>query len=238
MFSLMNMPRMKSMLVLLLAALGAVSCEARSGANVTAPSTAPAPPQDDRRFAELPKLQPGEAVATFASGCYWCSEHIFESLKGVRTVVSGYSGGTVANPTYEQVSHENTGHAESVQVYYDPKVISYATLVKVFFFQHDPTTVNRQGPDVGESYRSVVFYRTPQEKAAIDAELARIKSTQVFSSPVVTEVVAFKAFYPAERYHQDYYQNNPDNPYIQNVSAARYQRFAKQFPELLKKPGS
>ncbi|WP_254846596.1 peptide-methionine (S)-S-oxide reductase MsrA [Hymenobacter sp. CRA2] len=230
---------MKQLVVLLLAALGAVSCEARSGNGAPAAApVAPAPPQDDRRFAELPKLQPGEAVATFASGCYWCSEHIFESLKGVRAVVSGYSGGTVANPTYEQVSHGNTGHAEAVQIYYNPKVISYATLVKVFFFQHDPTTLNRQGPDVGESYRSVVFYRTPQEKAAIDAELQRIRAAQVFASPVVTQVVAFKAFYPAERYHQDYYQNNQDNPYIQNVSTPRYQRFAKQFPELLKKPGA
>ncbi|RTQ49654.1 peptide-methionine (S)-S-oxide reductase [Hymenobacter gummosus] len=226
---------MKPLLILLLTALSTVGCEARSGGPGAA-APAATPPQDDRRFAELPKQQAGEAVATFASGCYWCSEHVFESLKGVRTVVSGYSGGTVANPTYEQVSHENTGHAESVQVYYDPKVISYATLVKVFFFQHDPTTLNRQGPDVGESYRSVVFYRTPQEKQQIDAEIKRIQAAKLFPSPVVTQVLPFKAFYPAERYHQDYFQNNPDNPYIRNVSTPRFQRFAEKFPELLKEP--
>ena len=224
---------MKPLLILLLAALSAVGCEARSGGNAAA-----TPPQEDHRFAELPKPLPGEAVATFASGCYWCAEHVFESLKGVRTVVSGHAGGTVPNPTYEQVGRGGTGHAEAIQVYYDPKVISFPTLLKVFFVQHDPTTLNRQGPDAGEEYRSIAFFRTPQEKEQIQAEIKRVNAAKLYPSPIVTQVVPFKAFYPAERYHQDYFVNHPDNPYIRNVSTPRYNHFAQAFPELIRKPGT
>ncbi|KUG08928.1 peptide-methionine (S)-S-oxide reductase MsrA [Solirubrum puertoriconensis] len=224
---------MKRLLILLLAAAGATSCEGQTNTTVVAGNTT----EPDRRFAELPKPQSGEAVATFASGCYWCAEHVFESLKGVRTVVSGHAGGTVANPTYEQVGRGGTGHAEAVQVYYDPKLISYPTLLRVFFVQHDPTTLNRQGPDEGPEYRSVAFYRTPQEKQQIEAEIKRVNESGRYPTRIVTQVVPFKAFYPAERYHQDYFVKHPTDPYIRTVSTPRYQKFAKEFPELLK-PGA
>ncbi|TYZ12601.1 peptide-methionine (S)-S-oxide reductase MsrA [Hymenobacter lutimineralis] len=216
---------MQKLLFFLLAVLGTVSCDAAPAGQQT---------PDDHQFAELPKPQPGEAVATFASGCYWCAEHVFESLKGVRTVISGHAGGTTVSPTYEQVGRGGTGHAEAIQVYYDPKVISFETLLKVFFVQHDPTTLNRQGPDAGEEYRSIAFYRTPQEKAQIEAEIKRVNAARRYPNPIVTQVVPFKVFYPAERYHQDYFVHHPENPYIQNVSTPRYQHFAKEFPQLLK----
>jgi peptide-methionine (S)-S-oxide reductase len=162
---------------------------------------------------------------------------VFESLKGVRTVVSGHSGGTAVSPTYEQVYRGGTGHAEAVQVYYDPKVVSFSTLLQVFFVQHDPTTLNRQGPDAGDEYRSVAFYRTPQEKQQIEAEIKRVTAAKRYPNPIVTEVVAFKVFYPAERYHQDYFKNNPNDPYVRNVSTPRFNKFAKEFPQLIK-PGA
>lgn len=233
---------MKYLTFFLLAALSLAGCNsapttttATEGAAVTEPPVFP--DGRDHTFATLPEVQPGEAVATFASGCYWCAEHVFESLKGVRTVISGHAGGTVPNPTYEQVGQGGTGHAETVQVYYDPKIISYATLLKVFFVQHDPTTLNRQGPDSGDEYRSVVFYRTPEEKAAAEAEIQRVNASHRYPDPVVTQVVPFKVFYPAERYHQDYFVHNPDDPYIRTISTPRFQHFAKEFPQLLK-PGT
>lgn len=220
---------MKTVSFFLLLVLGFTSCEAHS------PVAAAAPAQSDAlAFAALPKPQPGEAVATFASGCFWRAEHVFESLKGVRTVVSGYAGGTAVKPSYEEVGSGRTGHAESVQVYYDPKVISYETLAKVFFAQHDPTTLNRQDPDVGTEYRSVAFYRTPQEKAQLLAEIQRVNASKRYGRPVVTEIVPFTAFYPAEQYHQNYLVHHPENPYIQHVSLPHYRQFAKEFPQLLK----
>ncbi|WP_420840953.1 peptide-methionine (S)-S-oxide reductase MsrA [Hymenobacter busanensis] len=226
---------MKRLFILLLTAMGAASCDAGSGNPVTA-ALAQADGRD-HSFATLPKQQPGEAVATFASGCFWCTEHVYESLKGVRTVISGHAGGTTVSPTYEQVYGGGTGHAEAVQVYYDPKVISYATLLRVFFVQHDPTTLNRQGPDAGDEYRSIAFYRTPQEKQQIEAEIKRVNASHRYPNPVVTQVVPFKVFYPAERYHQDYFHNNPNDPYVRNVSTPRFNKFAKEFPQLLK-PGA
>ncbi|WP_400193288.1 peptide-methionine (S)-S-oxide reductase MsrA [Hymenobacter sp. B81] len=226
---------MKRLFFLLLAAVGAASCDAGASNPVAAALTQT--DGRDHRFAELPKPLPGEAVATFASGCYWCTEHVFESLKGVRTVVSGHSGGTAVSPTYEQVYRGGTGHAEAVQVYYDPKVISFPTLLRVFFVQHDPTTLNRQGPDAGDEYRSIAFYRTPQEKQQIEAEIKRVTAAKRYANAIVTQVVPFKVFYPAERYHQDYFKNNPNDPYVRNVSTPRFNKFAKEFPQLLK-PGA
>ncbi|WP_410471219.1 peptide-methionine (S)-S-oxide reductase MsrA [Hymenobacter sp. DG25A] len=221
---------MKTMFFLVLTMLSIASCDARPGAVATA-----AAEQDGERFATLPKPLPGEAVATFASGCFWRAEHVFENLRGVRAAISGYAGGTTANPTYQQVGHGSTGHAEAVQVYYDPKIISYETLTKVFFAQHDPTTLNRQDPDVGPEYRSVAFYRTPQEKEQLLAEIQRVNASKRYGRPVVTQVVPFKAFYPAEQYHQEYLVKHPENPYIQHVSLPHYQQFAREFPQLLKK---
>lgn len=192
---------------------------------------------DEQAFAPLPKPRPGEAVATFAEGCFWTTEHIFDALKGVRTAVSGYAGGTVANPTYEQVAGKGTGHAEAVQVYYDPKVIPYAQLVRVFFASHDPTTKDRQGPDQGDEYRSAVFYRTPAEKAAVEAEIARLTTARRYPAPIVTQVAPFTTFYPAENYHQGYALLHPENPYLRSVSQPRFARCAREFKEMLK-PGA
>ncbi len=188
----------------------------------------------DTSPAKLPELQPGEAVATFAAGCFWCAEEEFELLRGVRDAVSGYAGGEPENPTYEQVSTDKTGHAEAVQVYYDPEVIPYDTLVKAFMYAHDPTTLNRQGPDVGTQYRSIAFYRTPAEKASIEAAISRFNSTGEHSDPVVTQVVPFRAFYPAEVYHQGYYRTHLDEFYVQTVSTPKVEKFKKRLADKLK----
>ena len=179
----------------------------------------------------------GLATADFAGGCFWCTEEVFEELKGVKAVVSGYSGGREANPTYEQVGRGETGHAEAIEVYYDPKQVSYATLVDVFFrAAHDPTTLNRQGPDAGAQYRSVAFYRTATEKKTIEDAMARVNASKQYSSPIVTQVVPFQKFWPAEGYHQGYYRLHPESGYVQNVSVPKVEKFRHKFPELLKNP--
>jgi len=177
----------------------------------------------------------GLAVATFAGGCFWCEEEIFEELRGVRQVVSGYAGGPEPQPTYEQVGSGKTGHAESIEVYYDPQQISYQTLLNVFFgAAHDPTTLNRQGPDAGTQYRSVAFYRTPEEKQLIEATIRRVDSTHHYPDPIVTQVVPFKQFWPAEDYHQGYYRLHPDDAYVQSVSAPKVAKFRLAFADKLK----
>ncbi|WP_046745309.1 peptide-methionine (S)-S-oxide reductase MsrA [Kordia zhangzhouensis] len=174
-------------------------------------------------------------TAYFASGCFWCVEAIFESVKGVKEVVSGYAGGKAETANYQMVSAGKTNHAEAVKVYYDSKVVSYETLVKVFFGSHDPTTLNRQGPDYGRQYRSAIFYKNSHEKKVIDQYISQLQKDQVFNGRITTEVTPYTAFYDAEEYHQDYEANNPNNPYIRNVSIPRLKRFQKKFPELLKK---
>lgn len=176
-----------------------------------------------------PKAVANEAVATFAQGCFWHSEIVFQSLAGVRDAVSGYSGGTTKNPSYDMVCTGKTGHAESVQVYYDPSKISYKELAAAFFASMDPTTLNRQGNDVGTEYRSVAFYRNDAEKKIIEAEISRINNSKQYASKVVTEVVPFTQFYEAEEYHQEYILNHPDNPYVNNVSIPDYLHFKKSF---------
>lgn len=171
-----------------------------------------------------------EAVATFAQGCFWHTEIIFQSLKGVRDAVSGYAGGTTINPGYEEVSTGKTGHAECVQVYYDSTKVSFATLVHAYFSSMDPTTLNRQGNDVGTEYRSIAFYRNEEEKKIVEAEIARINASGRYKAKVVTEVRPFKVFYPAEDYHQEYIYHHPSNPYVQRVSIPEYQHFRKTFP--------
>ncbi len=171
------------------------------------------------------KVPQGKAIASFAEGCFWCSEHIFEELAGVDSAVSGYAGGKTKNPTYEQVCAETTGHAESILVYYNPKKISYAQLLDVFFSSHDPTTLNRQGPDVGTSYRSAIFYSSPGEKEL--ALQAVKKYTPTFPKPIVTEIAPLKEFYRAEEYHQNYVDYNPSSGYVQNVSMPRFQQFKR-----------
>ncbi len=174
-------------------------------------------------------------TAYFASGCFWCVEAIYESVKGVKEVISGYSGGTEENPTYEQVGYGKTSHAEAVEVYYDPKEISYIELVQVFFGSHDPTSLNRQGPDRGAQYRSIAFYKNPEEKKNIETYMAALEESGVYEDPIVTEVTAFTKFYDAEDYHQDYEKKNPNNSYVRQVSVPRLNRFKKNFPDYLKK---
>lgn len=175
------------------------------------------------------KPSANEAVATFAEGCFWHTEIVFQSLVGVRDAVSGYAGGTDTNPDYEKVGSGETGHAESVQVYYDPSKISFETLVKAFFASHDPTQVNRQGNDVGTQYRSIAFYRNEKEKQIIEAEIKRIADTKRYAGKIATEVKPFGKFYPAEDYHQEYILHHPENPYVQHVSIPDFERFRKEF---------
>lgn len=177
----------------------------------------------------------GLAQATFAGGCFWAQEEAFEQLKGVRQVVSGYAGGTAPNPTYEQVAGQETGHTEAVQIYYDPKVISYQQLADVFFTaSHDPTQLNRQGPDTGPEYRSVAFYSTPQEQKMLAATVQRVNQSKEYGSPIVTQLVPLTKFWPAEDYHQGYFRLHPDNPYISNVSAHKVAHVQQVFPKLIK----
>ncbi len=173
--------------------------------------------------------------AYFAAGCFWCEEAIFESLKGVKEAISGYSGGHTKNPTYEDVNTETTGHAESVEVYYDPKIISYATLLKVYFASQDPTQVKGQGPDHGDSYRSIIFYQNETEKNIAENYKKELNASGKYKKPIAVEIVPFKIFWKAEGYHQDYERNHPENPYVQHVSIPRIERMKAQFPELLKK---
>ena len=175
------------------------------------------------------------AVATLGGGCFWCLEAIFERIDGVVEVVSGYAGGTKADPTYEEVCTGTTGHAEVVQVRFDPKRISYAGLLQVFFKAHDPTTLNRQGNDVGTSYRSAIFYHDEEQKKTAEAIIKEFTDAKVWSNLVVTEVTKFDAFYIAEDYHQEYFKKNPYQGYCQVVVAPKVAKFRKQFVERLKK---
>ena len=172
--------------------------------------------------------------AYFASGCFWCVESIYESLEGVNDVVSGYSGGWLKNPSYRQVLTGKTGHAESIKVSYNPNQISFSKLVEVFFASHDPTTLNKQGPDIGPHYRSIAFYETNEEKIIIEKEIKRLLDNKVYDL-IVTEVKNFEIFYLAESYHQDYKIKNPNNPYIWNVSVPRIEKFKSAYSDLLKK---
>ncbi len=173
--------------------------------------------------------------AYFASGCFWCVEAIFESVTGVEEVISGYAGGTKENADYRKVSSGKTRHAESVEVYYNADVVSYDVLLEVFFGSHDPTTLNRQGPDAGPQYRSAIFYQNEKEKMKAEAYVAELTKSNVFNGPITTEISALDVFYAAEDYHQDYEKNHPENPYVQSVSIPRFKRFQEKYPQYLKK---
>ncbi|MDP5120212.1 MAG: peptide-methionine (S)-S-oxide reductase MsrA [Spirosomaceae bacterium] len=174
----------------------------------------------------------GQATAAFAEGCFWCVEEVFEAVAGVDSAISGYAGGHTKNPTYALVNTETTGHAETVLVYYNPEIVSYKELVRVFYLSHDPTTPNQQGPDRGSSYRSILFYQTPAEKAIAEDVTAAMKTK--FKAPIVTEIKKLDTFYRAEQYHQDYVEHNPGNPYVQNVSKPRFERFKRSYDGKLK----
>lgn len=188
----------------------------------------------DQVKATLPEIKKGEQLATFAGGCFWGLQEGFLELKGVSKSISGYAGGSKVNPTYEEVSAEVTGHAEAVQVVYNPSVINYSQLLAAFFVMHDPTQLNRQGPDVGESYRSVAFYNNEEEKKEIENAIVKYNQSGLHLNPVVTEVKKFDTFYPAETYHQNYYKLNPNSAYIVNVCGPKVQKLRNAFPSLLK----
>ncbi len=173
-------------------------------------------------------------VATLGGGCFWCLEAVFLDLEGVVRVESGYAGGRVPDPTYEQVCTGRTGHAEVVQVEFDPQVLSFPDLLEIFFEIHDPTTLNRQGADVGTQYRSAIFYHIPEQKAVAEKVLAELNAAGVWPAPIVTEVTPFTAFYAAERYHQEYYRRNANQPYCRVVIAPKMEKFRKQYPARLK----
>ncbi len=173
-------------------------------------------------------------TATFAGGCFWCTEAVFERVVGVEDVVSGYTGGLKPNPTYKEVSYGRTEHAEGVQIFYDPKRISYQELVEIFFGTHDPTTLNRQGPDIGKQYRSAIYYHNDQQKKVVAKYMTKLTEDGTYSDPIVTQLEPFKAFYKAEEYHQDYYKKHPNHPYILSVAKPKVEKFKKKFKDKLK----
>jgi len=174
-------------------------------------------------------------TATLAAGCFWCVEAVFDDLKGVEDVVSGYSGGHTENPTYQEVCSETTGHAEVVQIRFDPGELSYEDLLRVYFTVHDPTQMNRQGNDIGTSYRSAIFYHSDAQRESAEKIIKEISDEAIYDSPIVTEVTPFDKFWPAENYHQEYFANNPNQPYCAAVVAPKVAKFRKKFADRLKK---
>lgn len=179
-------------------------------------------------------IGPTREMATLGGGCFWCLEAVFEQLKGVEKVVSGYAGGRLDNPTYRQVCDGTTGHAEVVQVTFDPAAVSYKQLLQIFFATHDPTTLNRQGADVGTQYRSAIFTHSPEQKATAEQVIAELTAENLWPGPIVTEVVPLERFYKAEDYHQGYFRANPGQGYCQAVVAPKVGKFRKQFAGLLR----
>ena len=174
-------------------------------------------------------------IATLAGGCFWCLEAVFDEVKGVQSVESGYAGGQVANPSYHDVCTGMTGHAEVVQVTFDPKIISYRDVLNVFFAVHDPTTMNRQGNDVGTQYRSAIFYHNDEQKKVAEETIKELNEQHIWDKPIVTEVTQLNGFYRAENYHQEFFAKNPYQPYCQAVVAPKVAKFRKQHLEMLKK---
>ena len=179
---------------------------------------------------------PQRETATLAGGCFWCLEAAFQDLKGVESVQSGYAGGRVANPSYEDVCTGTTGHAEVVQITFDPQVVTFEDLLHVFFTIHDPTTLNRQGADVGTQYRSAIFYNSPEQKATAERVIAELQAQKLWDEPVVTELKPLEAFYPAEEYHRDYYRRNPNQGYCRAVIAPKVAKVRKVYFDRLKQP--
>jgi peptide-methionine (S)-S-oxide reductase len=220
---------MSGKLLLGLAVFGVAAAFFAFRGNAAPKQPIPALAQDDTLASA-----PGKATAVFAGGCFWGTQSVFERVKGVVDTTVGYSGGTADTATYDQVSSETTGHAESVEVVYDPSKITYGQLLRIFFsVAHDPTELNRQGPDVGTSYRSVIFYSNDDQKRLAQAYIAQLDQAMVFGKKkIVTEVTPLKAFYRAEDYHQDYALHNPDNPYIMVCDRPKIEALKQQFPEL------
>ena len=196
------------------------------------------PTKNEKSMQNLPKttvnVTEGLEVATLGGGCFWCTEAIYQDLKGVEKVLSGYSGGHVDNPSYRQVTSGTTGHAEVIQVVFDPKVISFEEVLEVFWATHDPTTLNRQGADVGPQYRSAVFYHSDEQKQKAEFFKKKLDESGAFGKPIVTEITAFNNFYVAEDYHQNYFKENGGQPYCQFVIRPKMEKFKKAFAEKLK----
>jgi peptide-methionine (S)-S-oxide reductase len=216
---------MMKTLTIAAALIAALACSTtRAASRIPDPAVDPAP------------AQAGKQTAVLAGGCFWGVEAVFERLNGVSDVVSGYAGGNKASAHYEMVGTGATGHAESVQITYDPAVISYGKLLKVFFaVAHDPTQLNRQGPDEGTQYRSSIFYATPEQKTVAEAYIAQLNAAKVFGKPIVTKVVSLEGFYAAEGYHQNFLDNHPDYPYIVYNDLPKLEHLKKEFPELLRR---
>ncbi len=183
----------------------------------------------------MAQIQSDKEVATLAGGCFWCLEAVYDRLEGVASVESGYMGGDTAAPTYRDVCEGDTGHAEVVQITFDPRVVSYRDLLEIFFVIHDPTTLNRQGNDTGTQYRSAIFYHSPEQKAQAEKLIAELTARKAFASPIVTEVVSAVKFHMAEPYHQEYFSNNPNQPYCQYVVAPKLAKFRDKFAQRLKR---
>jgi peptide-methionine (S)-S-oxide reductase len=190
---------------------------------------------DGDRQNEETKVSNAKEIATLAGGCFWCLEAVFDELRGVDDVVSGYMGGHVANPTYRAVCNGTTGHAEVVQISYDPAQISFRNLLDVFFTIHDPTTLNRQGYDVGTQYRSAIFYHTPEQRAVAEQTIAELEAARLWGAPIVTELTEAETFYAAEEYHQEYFVNNPNQPYCRAVVAPKVAKARSKFLAQLKR---
>jgi peptide-methionine (S)-S-oxide reductase len=223
---------MRSFVITIVVAAGlAALLFARSGAT-------PMPSPNDESPAVPPADNSDAATdtATFAAGCFWCTEAVYLRMKGVTKVVSGYSGGTIKNPTYQQICTGLTGHAECIQVEYDPSVVTFEQLLDVFFHTHDPTTLNRQGADAGTQYRSSVFFHNDAQKAAAEKMIAELDGSGDFHDPIVTKLEKLEKFYPAEDYHQDYYKQNPRNGYCQMVVGPKVAKFQKRYQAMLKDP--
>jgi peptide-methionine (S)-S-oxide reductase len=215
--------KLKRLIFSLLALATIISCTAEAAAPKVPPATTDVPLA----------AKSGEQKAVFAGGCFWGTQAVFERIKGVVKTTAGYAGGPAANPSYEQVSSETTGHAESVEVVYDPSKITYGQLLRIFFsVAHDPTQLNRQGPDVGTSYRSAIFYVNDEQKRLATDYIAQLDAAKVFPKKIVTEVTPLKGFYRAEDYHQDYALKNPNNPYIEVCDRPKIAALKEQFPEL------
>ena len=187
----------------------------------------------DEKKTEKAKTQ----LATFGGGCFWCTEAVFLKVRGVKKVVSGYTGGVKPNPTYKDICTGTTGHAEVIQIEFDPAKVSFEQLLDVFFYTHDPTTKNRQGADVGTQYRSSVFFHDEAQKETTKKVIAELDKSGDFDDPIVTTIEEMKKFYPAEDYHQDYFAQNPDNPYCQAVVGPKVAKFQKRYKEMMKKDG-
>jgi peptide-methionine (S)-S-oxide reductase len=214
-------------MALLVVAVVLIAWKGMKMTQVNAQAKAPVPAVDATKAASS-----GHETAVFAGGCFWGTQSVFQRVKGVTTTMAGYAGGSPATATYDQVTTETTGHAESVKVVYDPSKLTYGQLLRIFFTVHDPTQLNRQGPDVGTSYRSAIFYTNDEQKKIATAYIAQMEAAHVFSKPIVTQVVPLKGFYDAESYHQDYATNNPNNPYIQVCDRPKIETLKRDFPEL------